>query len=179
MVNIYARMKIGSCHKGQAQVAATSLQPCSFACFGTSYILNHNAVELREDIARIRQANRLQLKMQRSALLGQGVPPAAVGVAATTPCAADGVNCSGKVCWGPSAACKPASCSGAAAASAAEHNHVLRVSRHPGLKVQQQSQLRQWQQDCSSGAGVTAGKQKEAGEHCRASLGPCWTLVGL
>ncbi|WIA13687.1 hypothetical protein OEZ85_007247 [Tetradesmus obliquus] len=54
------------------------------------------AVELREDIARIRQANRLQLKMQRSTLLRQGVPPAAVGVAATTPCAADGVNCSGK-----------------------------------------------------------------------------------
>jgi hypothetical protein len=96
------------------------------------------AVELREDIARIRQANRQQLKMQRMQQLQQGVPAAALAAARPTDVmlhnnmTRGGGGCSGT----PSAARRHAPSPGAAAA---EHNHVLRVSKHPGLQVQQVS----------------------------------------
>jgi hypothetical protein len=115
------------------------------------------AVELREDIARIRQANRLQLKMQRTALLRQGVPPAAATAAAEAATDADGVvNSSGRPVGKLSAARAQAVELGAAAA---EHNHVLRVSRHPGMQLQQLSQLQRQQHH--SDTGFKAGEQ-----HC-------------
>ncbi|KAF6252506.1 hypothetical protein COO60DRAFT_518571 [Scenedesmus sp. NREL 46B-D3] len=109
------------------------------------------AVELREDVARIQQANRLQLKMQRTAQLRQGVPPAVLGAAAAAAAAAAEAACTrdGDEGSGPMAAGREHAVSPGTAA--AERSHVLRMLKHPGRQLQQLRQVPH------NNAGKTAG----------------------
>lgn len=80
MHNIHARGLLqhftAGCYQAVPLVFLLTLLLLPFTCFA--------AAELREDIARIRQANRVQLKMQRIVQLKQGQPAHAFGGSIST-----------------------------------------------------------------------------------------------